>query len=251
MGKINLTFLIPAYNEEKILDYGTNVYVNHLENLRLKNGLEYEVILCLNGCSDNSEKIAKKISKLNKRINYVISKKGFGNGLNTGILKAKGDIITFGNSDAELLPDFLDEGIKLIEDHDFILGSRYLSKQPNYNPSFMRLFYSKMLRLIFRILFLNSFSEVGVIKIFKKDWGKKFANISKATNFDWQVEIDAYAVMTKLKTAEIGVNYNQVRDTGESKVNVFKDTLKYIKVLAKYGPKIYLNKLGLFSVKFD
>ena len=133
MKKIKLTFLIPAYNEEKVLEYGTKIYVDYLEKLEQQNkDFDYEAILCLNGCTDNTEKIAKKICKNNKKISYVVTDKGFGKGLNAGILKADGDIITFGNADAELLPDFLDEGIELMADRDFVLGSRYLSKKINH-----------------------------------------------------------------------------------------------------------------------
>ncbi len=243
--KVKLSFLIPAYNEEKLLEYGTKVYKNYLAGLVRKNkNFDYEIILCLNGCTDSTEKVAKKLH-INRRIRYVTSEKGFGNGLNKGILAARGNIITFGNADAELLPTFIEPALKLMEENDFVLGSRYLANQ-GHGSSFLRKFYSHVFRFMFRLNFLFKFSEVGVIKMFNADWGKKFAAISRETNFDWQVEVDAHAILTGLKCAEVKVDYKQIRDASESKVGIVKDTIKYLRAFGRYGPKVYLHKLGLY-----
>ncbi len=58
-----ISFLIPAHNEEKII----GKTLDNLFNLPYNN---YEVIIGLDGCTDNTEQIVRKFRKKSNRFGY-------------------------------------------------------------------------------------------------------------------------------------------------------------------------------------
>jgi len=92
---MDLSFLVPVHNEEKILDKT----LNHLSKLPHKN---YEVLIGLDGCDDNSEEIVKKYVKEHPKIfRYYSMKERLGKPavIDNIIKKAKGEIIIINDAD--------------------------------------------------------------------------------------------------------------------------------------------------------
>lgn len=92
--KLKISFLMPVHNEEKILDKT----LKHLSKLPYKN---YEVIIGLDGCSDNSEEIVEKYKKNNKNFKYFVlnEREGKPAVIDKIIKKAKGEIIIINDAD--------------------------------------------------------------------------------------------------------------------------------------------------------
>jgi cellulose synthase/poly-beta-1,6-N-acetylglucosamine synthase-like glycosyltransferase len=89
-----ISFLIAAHNEEKIIG-GT---LDHLLHLAYPN---YEIIIGLDGCTDNTEKIVKEYAKKSKKISYysLNLRKGKPAVINNIIKKSKGEIIIINDAD--------------------------------------------------------------------------------------------------------------------------------------------------------
>ena len=89
-----ISFLIAVHNEEKIID-------KTLKNLLSLPYIKYEVLIGLDGCTDNTENIVKKYSSKSKIFKY------FNLNLRSGkpvvidflIKKSKGDIIVIQDAD--------------------------------------------------------------------------------------------------------------------------------------------------------
>lgn len=92
--KVKISFLIPIHNEGKILDKT----LIHLSRLPYKN---YEIIIGLDGCTDNSEEIVKKYEKSNKNFKYFVlnERKGKPAVIDKIIKRAKGEIIIINDAD--------------------------------------------------------------------------------------------------------------------------------------------------------
>ena len=102
-----ISFLVAIHNEEKILDKT----LKHLSKIPYKN---YEVILGLDGCTDNSENIVKKYVKLYPKIfRYFIlnERKGKHAVINKIVKKAKGKIIIINDADWKYTSEYKD-GVK-------------------------------------------------------------------------------------------------------------------------------------------
>lgn len=104
---MKLSIVIPAYNEE---DY----IAIPLDSLCKQNHRDFEIIVCLNNCTDNTEKIVREIS-LEKNLNIVIvqeEKKGVAYARNTGFMHARGDIIASADADTFYPKDWTKKIIK-------------------------------------------------------------------------------------------------------------------------------------------
>lgn len=99
-----ISFLVAVHNEEKILDKA----LKHLSKIPYKN---YEVILGLDGCTDNSEDIVKKYVKSHPKIfRYFIlnERKGKHAVINKIVKKAKGELIIINDADWEYTSGYKD-----------------------------------------------------------------------------------------------------------------------------------------------
>ena len=94
MKSKKISFLIAAHNEEKLI-------AKTLENLTNIPYANYEVIIGLDGCTDNTENIVKKYTQTNKNFKYfsLNLRKGKPAVINKIIEKSKGEIIIINDAD--------------------------------------------------------------------------------------------------------------------------------------------------------
>lgn len=91
---MKISFLIAAHNEEKLI-------AGALNNLTSLPYTDYEIILGLDGCTDNTESIVKDFIKRSSKIKYfnLNIRKGKPAVINNLIRKAKGEVIIIHDAD--------------------------------------------------------------------------------------------------------------------------------------------------------
>ena len=91
------SIIIPAYNDENIIQKNILKLTNKL--IRLK--LVYELIIIDDGSKDKTKKILKNISKTSKKIKIIFNKTNFGKSfsIRKGLKKAKYNQIILIDSD--------------------------------------------------------------------------------------------------------------------------------------------------------
>lgn len=228
----SLSVLIPAYNEEKLLEMSTLKLLDFLISLKI----DFEIIICINASKDKTEEIAEALSRKYKEIRYIVIKmRGFGLALREGIKTAKKELITYMPADDEIGMNFIEKCLKEIEKCDFISGSRYLERS-YFKRNFQRKILSIILALIVRVIFSFKVTEMGTVKMFKSKWAKSIR--FESVNFDFQIELLYWALKTKQRIREVKVKVNEVRTQKESKVNLLKDTLSLLNATLKYAVKL-------------
>jgi glycosyltransferase involved in cell wall biosynthesis len=114
MSGFFISVIIPTYNRACDLD-------RCLKSLEIQTYKNFEVLVCDDGSTDNTEQIVLKYnSKL--IINYI-KDENFGGPAkprNNGIKKAKGDLIAFLDSDDWWYPTKLEESIKYFDEFDLV-----------------------------------------------------------------------------------------------------------------------------------
>ena len=97
-----ISFIIPIHNEEALI----YKCISNLENLPYKN---YEILIGLDGCTDNSEAIVKILKHKHSNIKHYVFKQRRGKNavVNDVINKSKGDIIIIHDIDWKF--DWVDE----------------------------------------------------------------------------------------------------------------------------------------------
>ena len=224
-NKINLSIVIPVYNEE--------VYLNELF-LDLKkyfNQEEIEVIVVNDGSDDDSINILEKLKNNSYKFQYKLINlsKNFGKGyaVKQGAKVSLGKYILLQDADLEL--DIKDskeiyEIISNDESIDCIFGSRYLSGKLKKHNYFINEFIGKLNTLIFNLLFGQSLSDIHCgLKIFRRN---VYKNINLSVNdFGLEIDIASQIIKNNFFIYEVGVSYFS-RTVMEGKKITWIDGLK-------------------------
>ena len=115
---IELTILMPCYNEELSIEF----CINEAMKVLIDNSICGEVLIADNGSIDNSVAIAEK---LGARVVHV-REKGYGNALIGGIRAARGKYVLMGDCDGSYVfsdaPRFIE---KLRDGNSLVIGNRF------------------------------------------------------------------------------------------------------------------------------
>ena len=121
----SVSFIIPLHNEEGIFVAQIDRLNKIIKKLELKN---YEVILIENGSVDDTCKLAKKVSSMDKNIFLIKSPlPHYGQAIKKGLEKAINEIII--QLDLDLVDyKFIKKAINSADNYDILVGSKFLGK---------------------------------------------------------------------------------------------------------------------------
>ena len=109
---MKVSVVVPVYNTEKFLG-------KCLDSILDNTFSDYEVLIINDGSTDGSKKVAREYVKKDKRIHlYNVEHLGVSNARNVGIEKAKGDYISFVDSDDTIEKSFLSSLYEYAVKHD-------------------------------------------------------------------------------------------------------------------------------------
>lgn len=128
-----ISVIVPTYNVEKYL-------TQCLESIKFQTYSNIEVIIIIDGATDNSYHLAKKFCMSDDRFSvYWQENAGSGPARNAGLKKATGDYIAFVDPDDFLIPNYLEMLLNamLVNDVDFVT-SKYRTLYTYDNGSVAR-----------------------------------------------------------------------------------------------------------------
>jgi len=164
-----ISFVIPAYNEEKRIPETLDRYYHYFQ----RKGLSFEIIVVLNGCRDNTFDVVSAFSKKHPRVRYIDIEKPIGKGgaILKGFQIARGNYISFTDADGSTYAKELVGLLNSIGDYDGIIASRWLKEsfilvsQPWHRKVLSRTF-NLFVRTVLGLPFKDT--QCGS-KIFRKD----------------------------------------------------------------------------------
>lgn len=119
--KIKLSIVLPAYNEEKIIENTLNEILRYLNNKKYS----WEVVVADDGSKDKTSQIVKKFSDRGVRLVRLLKNKGKGGALREGMLKARGEYVIFMDADLSVPLENLDVFLKKLDaGSDVVIASR-------------------------------------------------------------------------------------------------------------------------------
>ena len=199
---INLSIIIPIYNEEKTL-----LEVLNRINL-LKEFCNLEIIVVNDGSTDNSNDIIKKNNKLYNKLIDLKKNCGKGKAVIEGIKNCSQEYILIQDADLEYDPkdilEFLEETKK--NNYDLIMGSRFIGNKRTV-LHFWHMVGNKFITFLFNFLNNTTFSDIYCCYCL---FERKNLQVEKLKSNGWgqQAEILTYLVKNSSKIYELAVNYN-------------------------------------------
>ncbi|XP_014209510.1 dolichyl-phosphate beta-glucosyltransferase [Copidosoma floridanum] len=121
---INLSVIVPAYNEETRLPSMLDECLNYLEE-RKKSGLLYEIIIVSDGSTDKTVDVAHSYAKKYSciRVLALVKNRGKGGAVRLGMQSARGSVLLFADADgATTFSDLtkLDESLRNVLGFDYV-----------------------------------------------------------------------------------------------------------------------------------
>lgn len=169
MNNIKISIIVAVYNAEKFLETCLNSIINQVYK-------DFECILVNDGSTDNSLLICEKYSQIDNRF-IIINKKngGVGSARNAALDIARGEWITFVDSDDWIIPEYIQLFITNSFSADLIIQgfSRHLGKNysKNYIPLSIEITRKDILKQISYIYkYINStIIKANSFKAYKND----------------------------------------------------------------------------------
>lgn len=204
MDKPKFSLIIPAYNEEAIIEHCMGEIMNYVESLKDK--YAWEILLINDGSKDKTGELIDKLaagSDLIRAIHHPINK-NLGCAMRTGFENATGDYIITYDLDLSYSPDhigLLAEKI-LLSQADMVLASPYMKGGRVTNVPFTRIFFSKWANKFMNFASKKKvYTYSGMVRSYKADFVKNL-NL-KSTNYSINAEIIFKAQILRANIVEI------------------------------------------------
>jgi len=217
-SQIDLTIVIPAYNEEKRLE---STIISSIEFFRASK-IKFQILVVDDGSADGTANLVNHLSVENSEIDLISYTRNEGKGyaVKFGVLNALGQSILIMDADGSTpIAEYLKLKAKLDEGFKVAIGSRALfdgSSQVN------TVWYRKLLGRVFNGL-VNVILVPGIkdtqcgFKLFSADIAKQVFQMQTINGFAFDCEILHYCQNLGLKIAEVPINWTNVAG---SKVNL-------------------------------
>tara|TARA_X000000368_G_C22766920_1_gene595374 strand:+ start:9 stop:704 length:696 start_codon:yes stop_codon:yes gene_type:complete len=218
---MEITYLVPCYNEEKNIEY---VYEEIIKANKTCDIAKYEIILINDFSHDNTLQVFKKLERNNKNIKILNNSEnlGLGGSLKKGFKKASMNFIMYLPGDNCHSSSEISKLLSFENNYDILLS--YYSNKGN-RPIFRRMFtaiYTPFLNLIFN----KNLPYYNGIAIYKKN----IINNTKlkTSSFTWQIELLIKSFKKKnIKLALVSTLLNE-RTQGNSKAFKISNCLSVI-----------------------
>ena len=230
---MDISVIIPAYNEEKLIRNSISKIISIFENKKF----DYEIIVVDDCSKDKTRDIVKSFHSRN--VVLIKNKKNLGKGysIKKGVLSAKKNLILFSDADLSTPIRELNHLLKYIGSYDIVIGSRRMDgslitiKQPFYRRIPGRIF-----PILVNLIVLKDIRDTQCgFKLFKRDVAKDLFKKQTIKGFCFDVEILKLAIDSGYRIKEVPVIWENYLD---SKINPIIDPIKMftdlIKIRLKY-----------------
>ena len=225
---INLTAIVPFYNEENTLKQSVERLLNE--------GIFSEIILSDDNSSDNSLEIAKTLSNEYQHIKYISSdiNLGKGNAINNAVSILNTSHVVIHDADLEYFPEDIVQMYKKANanQNSLILGSRFIGTKKRENVYLRTYIANRVMSTFFSLVNFYWVSDVATCyKLMPSNFLK---NISiKEQGFSIEIEVLSKFLKYNKHILEIPISY-EGRSYDEGKKIKVTDGIMYIVNTLKY-----------------
>ena len=225
-GEVQLSIVIPAYNEQARLPRTVLETIHWCSTRKL----DFELVIADDGSRDETLAIARLFEESDARIRVLACPHmGKGAAVRMGMLNAKGRFVLFMDADGATPLDELPKLLAALEQgYDVAIGSR-VAQHPGeveVKTKLHRRFIGRTFAFLVNLLAFEGIADTQCgFKMFSRDAAAVIFSRQKIVGFAFDVEVLFLARRLSLTIAEIPVNW--VAQPG-SKVNLVADSIRML-----------------------
>ncbi len=224
MAQLELSFVVPAYNEEDFIEE----MLGSIDDVIADKHIPYEILVVDDGSIDSTLARARRYAGKNGHVKVLSYRQNIGKGhaVRTGFMKANGNVVVFADSDMEIDLTVISEYLDALKYGDIVIASKKHSDSRVDVPISRRILsegFNGLVRLFTGVPLrdtqsgLKAMRKSAFIDIFPRLAVKRYA-------FD--VELLAVANLYGLKVVEMPVNIElDAKFKPKEMVHMFLDLL--------------------------
>ena len=227
---LDLTILMPCLNEEENIAFSIQQAQNYLSSINDRFNQAGEILIVDNNSTDRSAAIAKECGA------RVISepRPGYGRALRTGLRKAQGNVIIFGDCDSTY--DFSNMDpiyLPLAENqYDFITGDRFAGQMEDGAMSWSHKLGVPFLSWCGRVKFGVKIHDWHCgIRGIRKDALKKCR--FRTTGMEFATEMIAEASRKGLRIGEVSEQLKKAQEERTEKLRTIRDGFRHLRYIMR------------------
>ena len=234
-ANIAVSVVLPTYNEKDNIKEMISQLLHYLKK-------DVEIIVSDDNSPDGTWKIVQNIAKSDKRVRLIrrFKDKGVGPSLWDGIKASKGTYVAWMDCDLTMPPSLVPKMVKLLEDYDVVVGSRYVEGGGD-DRSLIRVVTSRLINWFANIVLHFNIKDYDSGFVAAKREVFKDVKFNPQGHGEYCIEFLYKCTKKGYKVKEIGYVFTE-RKLGESK------TSQYIYSVFLYGIK-YIKRILIIKLK--
>ena len=239
-----ISIIVPLYNEEdNVVHYPADLFLV-IDRIGRTMEEKIEYIFVDDGSRDNTVKKIKEVTSGRNDVQILLHEKnkGMGSAIRTGLTESRGNLVVTLDADLTFRPVDVEKLIARYRETgaDCISGSPYLEKGLMEEVTPFRLFMSKSVNFLYRLLLGGGITCVSpVFRLYQRSVLDSIEITSR--NFEINAEIISKLLISGRKVAEVPVPLLK-RKYGESKINIKKEIRNNILLLYRIFMTKYLHR---------
>jgi len=230
MAQIDISIVVPIYNEEKVIEASIDEIVTHLGKTKLR----WELILVDDGSRDRTVELIEKLPQSNIKLLRNEKNRGKGRAVKIGALEASGQHILF--TDADLSAPFSQFSVFYLErQSDIVIASRRLPDSL-VETSFMKSFSGEIASKIIRTCFLPGIYDTQCgFKLFKGEVLKELVLSQYLERWGFDVELLFLARLRRYNIVELPITWTHNYDSKVSAIDYLATFSELLKIYYHYS----------------
>ncbi|OGP13594.1 MAG: hypothetical protein A2054_03265 [Deltaproteobacteria bacterium GWA2_55_10] len=229
------SLIIPVHNEGKVLEENARALSRYLSTLP---GMDSEVLLSCNGCTDDSEEIAARLAEEDRRIRHLSLKaRGLGAAIKEASGHARHEMLMFYAIDLPFGLSIIGESIEAsLKNGDAVVVGSKGHRDSVVERGIARQLFSGTISFLNNLFFGLGVKDTQGSILFYKDALKKYGAYMDSPGAFFQAQILIYSKLCGRKLMEIPVKLEE--EPRKTRFSLVNDGFNYLKAIMREKKKL-------------